>query len=186
VRLVVPEEGEVVLSCSACATTVAELTQTEGLVYVLSNGHMPGLVKVGFTTRAIDLRLTELNAATGVPEGFSVEALFDADDPSVLERMAHEALAAQRVNASREFFRCSVAEALRVLEAIAERQPLFLRSSRQPASVATSRSGRSRHNPERQVFHLRCAACGNRAQLDLPPYETHGRCPDCKTLQPLT
>ncbi len=44
-----------------------------GIVYVLSNRAMPGLVKIGMTTRPeLDARLKELYT-TGVPVPFDVE-----------------------------------------------------------------------------------------------------------------
>ena len=44
-----------------------------GIVYVLSNRAMPGLVKIGMTTRKeLDTRLKELYT-TGVPIPFDVE-----------------------------------------------------------------------------------------------------------------
>ena len=44
-----------------------------GIVYVLSNRAMPGLVKIGMTTRhELDARLKELYT-TGVPVPFDVE-----------------------------------------------------------------------------------------------------------------
>ena len=44
-----------------------------GIVYVLSNRAMPGLVKIGMTTRPeLDTRLKELYT-TGVPVPFDVE-----------------------------------------------------------------------------------------------------------------
>lgn len=46
--------------------------ENHGLVYVLSNRVMPGLVKIGMTTRSeIDARLRELYT-TGVPVPFDI------------------------------------------------------------------------------------------------------------------
>ena len=50
-----------------------------GIVYVLSNRVMPGLVKIGMTTRCeIDSRLKELYT-TGVPVPFDVEYACEVD-----------------------------------------------------------------------------------------------------------
>ena len=48
----------------------ADPTPTTGIVYVLTNPAMPGIVKIGRTTRgSIDVRLNELYS-TGVPVPF--------------------------------------------------------------------------------------------------------------------
>ena len=52
-----------------------------GYVYILSNSGMPGLLKIGRTTRSVGDRVAELNSATGVPAPFAVEAWFESADP---------------------------------------------------------------------------------------------------------
>lgn len=76
-----------------------------GLLYVLLNPSMPGLVKVGLTTRDSGVRARELGGSTGVPTGFMVayEAAFA--DVQAAERHLHDALSAHRVQQGREFFR---------------------------------------------------------------------------------
>ena len=51
----------------------------KGFVYVLSNASMPGLIKVGMTTKVPDGRAKELSSDTSTPTPFIVEyyALFD-------------------------------------------------------------------------------------------------------------
>src|SRR5581483_11866894 len=44
-----------------------------GYVYVLSNATMPGLLKIGKTTRSSDERARELSRSTSVPSRFVVE-----------------------------------------------------------------------------------------------------------------
>ncbi len=43
---------------------------TIGTIYVLVNPSIPGLVKVGKTTRSVDIRIKELSTVTGVPSQF--------------------------------------------------------------------------------------------------------------------
>lgn len=68
---------------------------------------MPGLVKIGHTTGAIDDRLKQLNT-TGTPSPFKVVAAFFVKDSAVCEKAVHEKLFAYRTNPKREFFAHSV------------------------------------------------------------------------------
>lgn len=91
-----------------------------GFVYILSNPSMPGIVKIGRTTRSVDGRAAELYQ-TGVPTPFAVEHSVYSPDCAELEREAHNLLADLRVDPSREFFRCDVELAVGVLnDALAE------------------------------------------------------------------
>lgn len=85
-----------------------------GWLYLLTNPAMPGLVKIGMTTRSPEERAQEL-ASTGVPMPFHVAAAWAVDDVRAAERDAHAALARYRVNDAREWFRLSVPEAMRAL-----------------------------------------------------------------------
>lgn len=87
-----------------------------GVVYVLSNQAMPGLLKIGMTTRTMQERLRELNSATGVPVPYRVEAVVEAEDARAVERETHRLLLGTRVNDRREFFRADVGTALAAAE----------------------------------------------------------------------
>lgn len=92
--------------------------ENHGLVYVLSNRVMPGLVKIGMTTRSeIDARLRELYT-TGVPVPFDVEYACEvnASDCAKIERALHTAFEPQRINANREFFQIKKEQAIAILE----------------------------------------------------------------------
>lgn len=78
---------------------------SRGYVYILTNESMPGLVKIGKTTRDVAQRASELNH-TGVPFPFDVYAFEFSPDCNELERMMHERFADCRVNPAREFFLC--------------------------------------------------------------------------------
>ncbi len=81
-----------------------------GYLYVLANSAMPGLVKVGKTTRSPSERAGELSGATGLPTPFIVvyEQLFE--DCGAAESFVHAFLAQQgyRVSDNREFFSAPV------------------------------------------------------------------------------
>ena len=58
----------------------------KGFVYVLSNASMPGLIKVGMTTKVPDGRAKELSSDTSTPTPFIVEyyALFDDMEKAII------------------------------------------------------------------------------------------------------
>lgn len=80
----------------------------EGIVYVLSNEAMPGLVKIGLTGRKdLTERLNELYN-TSVPVPFTCEYACRVKDCEAVENALHQAFSTGRVNPSREFFRVSI------------------------------------------------------------------------------
>lgn len=79
---------------------------------------MPGLVKIGMTTRPeLDTRLKELYT-TGVPVPFDVEYACEvkAYDCNKIEKALHTAFDPQRVNINREFFQIKKEQAIAILE----------------------------------------------------------------------
>jgi ribosomal protein S27E len=81
-------------------------------LYLASNQSMPGLVKIGRTTTSPVQRMSELHS-TGVPTPFELEFVAVVPNCTYAEQRAHSALRAYRVSRGREFFRCSVEEAVR-------------------------------------------------------------------------
>lgn len=82
----------------------------EGVVYILSNKSMPGLLKVGYTTGEAIKRADELSRVTSVPTGFRVEWTLPVHgSPRSVEQGAHAHLAANRHG--KEFFKVSLDEA---------------------------------------------------------------------------
>ncbi len=77
----------------------------EGIVYVLTNEAMPGLVKIGKTKRDdLKSRLNELNG-TGVPFPFDVFFAAKVADAQDVEKRLHKAFGPYRPNPKREFFK---------------------------------------------------------------------------------
>jgi hypothetical protein len=87
----------------------------KGFVYILSNAGMPGLLKIGFSTKVPTERAAELNT-TGVPSPFDVEYYCLIEEPARLEAAVHKALSANRHTGDREFFRLSLATAIQTVE----------------------------------------------------------------------
>ena len=80
------------------------MTETkQGVVYVLTNPAMPGLVKIGQTTNVITNRMNELNT-TGVPFPFDCLFACEVDDCKLVENSLHKAFYPNRINPKREFF----------------------------------------------------------------------------------
>lgn len=90
----------------------------QGIVYVLTNPCMPGIVKIGMTERSeMDARLKELYT-TGVPLPFECKfaCRVNKSECGRIEKALHTAFAPQRVNANREFFRVQPEQAIAILE----------------------------------------------------------------------
>lgn len=89
-----------------------------GIVYVLTNRVMPGLVKIGMTTRKdIDARMKELYT-TGVPVPFDCvyACLVRPKDCEKIEKALHKAFEPNRINPNREFFEIKPEQATAILE----------------------------------------------------------------------
>ncbi len=112
------------IRCSACGHTLLEARAIKGYIYLLSNPRMPGLLKIGCTARPVDERVQELNAATGVPEPFVVEAYFESFSPEQHEAQIHKKLSAQRVK-GKEFFEVDLTSALRVAQEVVQSRAIL-------------------------------------------------------------
>ena len=90
-----------------------------GIVYVLTNEGMPGLLKIGRTERGNpEQRMSELYT-TGVPFPFEcVKAVEVADNQQAeqLEKALHKAFDPDKVNPKREFFRIREDQVLALLD----------------------------------------------------------------------
>lgn len=88
----------------------------EGVVYILSNPAIPGLLKVGKTNN-LQERMKSL-FSTGVPLPFRCVYAKRVRDCSEVERKLHKGLNSHRENASREFFRIAEEDIINFLELI--------------------------------------------------------------------
>ena len=111
------------ISCPACGAPILGTRNIPGYLYILTNRSMPGLVKIGITTRLVADRVSELNSATGVPEQFKVEAYFESSDPSKHESSVHRSLAPKRIK-GKEFFSVSLEEAIDAVRKVTGNAPL--------------------------------------------------------------
>ncbi len=81
-----------------------------GYVYCLSNPSMPGILKIGYTERAMEERLQEANSSGtwGPPTDYAIETSKFVSEPNHKEKLIHKILAENRVNPRKEFFRVDV------------------------------------------------------------------------------
>ncbi|MGJ8641784.1 MAG: GIY-YIG nuclease family protein [Luteolibacter sp.] len=92
-----------------------ETNQEPGIVYVLTNPAMPGLVKIGKTSRfEVQTRLNELYS-TGVPVPFECAYAGRVADETAVERAFHQAFGPYRINPKREFFQIEPEQAIALL-----------------------------------------------------------------------
>ena len=77
-----------------------------GIVYVITNATMPGLVKIGVTSGDLEGRMRQLDN-TSVPVPFECFYAAEVENPERVEQAIHEAFDDSRVRRSREFFRLS-------------------------------------------------------------------------------
>lgn len=110
------------VTCAGCGIVLFGFRGVAGYIYVLSNPSMPGLVKIGCTTRSVEDRVRELNAPTSVPAPFKVEAFFESPDPQQDEARVHWELSRFRME-GREFFRVGVSETVRIVRSVLGVEP---------------------------------------------------------------
>ena len=90
-----------------------------GIVYVLENPAMPGLVKIGKTSRSsVKIRLRDLYS-TGVPVPFECTYAARVKDSMEVEKAFHSAFRPYRVNPKREFFEIESDQAIALLRLFA-------------------------------------------------------------------
>lgn len=89
-----------------------------GIVYVLSNPAMPGLVKIGKTTRdQVDDRLKEL-FNTSVPVPFECDYACKVQNCDKVEKALHIAFSPNRIHPQREFFSIAAHQAIAILSVL--------------------------------------------------------------------
>ena len=110
-------------SCIRCQAILLSAISIEGFIYILSNEAMPNLVKVGCTSRSVEIRVGELNSPTGVPHPFTIEAYFLSRSLVTDEASAHACL--EKFRANKEFFRCPVQTTIDLIKERLGRSPRY-------------------------------------------------------------
>jgi hypothetical protein len=141
-----------------------------GWVYVLSNQAMPGLVKVGYSTKDPQLRIEEL-AGTGLPHPFLLEYDVLIVEPRDIEQAVHSRLST--CHEAKEFFRCSVTDAIRAIQEVARaRSEPIISEYRRPGSGTSARGA---EKPYMRASEAICRVCKGTVQRN------EYRCPRCLT-----
>ncbi|MDR2968943.1 MAG: GIY-YIG nuclease family protein [Tannerellaceae bacterium] len=127
-------------------------SNNQGIVYVLTNQAIQGMVKIGMTTRNnMDERMREL-FSTGVPVPF--ECAFACTVPastcSKIEKALHKAFAPNRVHASREFFKINPDQAIAILDLFDNKREITEEVNREIDDDLTGEDKASRENLKRQ------------------------------------
>jgi len=86
-----------------------------GWVYIITNKTMPGLLKVGYSSKDPILRAKEL-AQTGLAHPYVVQYDVLVKGPKDIEQRVHKILYARREG--KEWFRCSVNEAIKEIRTL--------------------------------------------------------------------
>jgi hypothetical protein len=86
-----------------------------GIVYVLTNEAMPGLVKIGMTDDTDPSAGMEPLFSAKVPLPFAVAFACRVENALEVERSLHVAFEPQRIDATREFFRIDPGQAVAIL-----------------------------------------------------------------------
>lgn len=165
--------------------------RVRGWVYVMTNLAMPGLVKVGFSTKDPQLRAKELDG-TGLPHPFVVA--YDAllEEPRQVEAGVHQELGHHRE--AKEFFRVTVDVAVRAIKRVLAQQGksvLLSNFAHQEACVEGRDSTSLRKATVTQPstspvgwtgtarFVGRCGYCGAKFEVTLTRHDNGAMCPSC-------
>ncbi len=157
-----------------------------GWVYVISNPAMPGVVKVGFSTKDPELRAQELNN-TGAPHPYQVDYDALTTDPHRTEQAVHRVLHDKREG--REWFRCSLLEAIQAIRTVIG-NAMILENNRMPETApnqapepAVKRDHRPAHKPPSirfsATFDGECAHCRHPFRVTVTRHDSRLHCPQC-------
>jgi len=90
-------------------------------VYVLSNESMPGILKIGYTSKHPDTRAKEISSATGVATDFKVEYAYKCHEGRNLEQEIHHELGYCRMHKKKEHFNIELENAIQIIEEIGQK-----------------------------------------------------------------
>jgi hypothetical protein len=165
----------------------------KGWVYVYINPLLKGLVKIGFTTKTPQLRVKEQDQA-GLP--YSHELVYEALilDAQRVEQKVHKAL--KDKNENKEWFRCTVSEAIKKIKEIAGDDLLLeeggesenievipVVSQNDPINTEEVDSmpfeSKGHLNFSVQRVQQACSVCRKQYSVTLTRYEKDTICPHC-------
>ncbi|MBR5965457.1 MAG: GIY-YIG nuclease family protein [Treponema sp.] len=92
-----------------------------GIVYVLTNDAMPGIVKIGITEDSVEARIKSLDN-TSLPLPFRFYFAIESKRYKEIEKLAHDTFSAFRVRENREFFKMDPERAVSALKISGDRE----------------------------------------------------------------
>lgn len=96
---------------------VPTIGEGKEIIYIMSNPTFPGLLKIGYTGKEIEIRRKDLSKATGVPTPFKVEFIYKLHSRGEeLEREIHSYLKEYRTSNQREFFEMGLKQAIEAVK----------------------------------------------------------------------
>jgi hypothetical protein len=99
-----------------------------GWIYILSTRELRDLLKIGMTTRTVEMRAREINAATGVAIPFGVRRCWRVSNPGSAEKIVHTALNMYRLRTDREFCRTDFLTAAKLTQESITKSGLEIRT----------------------------------------------------------
>lgn len=106
------------MSRNDSADVAGSSSDRSGFCYIFSHINMvspltgQSILKIGATRKHPIRRATELGLGTGVPGDFTVAYYCAVPDAFMVEKATHQAFDEERVDRGREFFSCSLEEAI--------------------------------------------------------------------------
>jgi hypothetical protein len=95
----------------------------KGKIYIMTNDAMPGIIKIGTTTKDIKKRMSELDK-TGIPLPFRCHFAVEVEDYEIKERKIHDAFSDHRLRKNREFFKLAPERVVAILTILGGREIL--------------------------------------------------------------
>lgn len=113
----------------------------KGYVYIATNKGFEDLVKIGYSDRDPKHRAKELSQA-GTPHRCVAKYEFLVDEPRSLEQAVHEALQSKREGENKEWFHCTIDEAIAVIKEVAEQKnmPILYENTVKPETADKSKN----------------------------------------------
>ena len=93
---------------------------SKGIIYILTNPVMPGLIKIGLTEKNdVRDRVSQLyRGSTGVPVPFEIYYAAEVPNVEKVEKSLHEGFGEHRLNPKREFFRMNPERVIAMLQMV--------------------------------------------------------------------
>ena len=113
------KEGAICTEKEYNKKNVQHTVSDEGWIYALVNPSMPNtLVKIGMTTRDVEMRVNELSSKTAVPTPFQIIYRKEVSKCKHVEAVIHSKLRKYRYQKNREFFDVSPSKLVPFLEKV--------------------------------------------------------------------